>query len=134
MQIMIYGLGSLLFMFMSLPLQADTSSLLPVQTAVAAEAPVDTDSKKLMQELCESYANDEGLQGSEREANIKACWESMTTDLSDISTTANALVDPNEQPIDQTATHPEALIVNELVDKPLPGSEELITQTPLTTE
>lgn len=132
MQMVIYLLGLLLAV--SLPLQADTNSLLPVQDVLAAEAPVDSDSKKLMQELCESYANDEGLQGSEREANINTCLISMTTDLSDIATTANALVELNETPIDEVATHPEVLIANELVDQPLPGSEELITNTPLKTE
>lgn len=132
MQMVIYLLGLLLAV--SLPLQADTNSLLPVQDVLAAEAPVDSDSKKLMQELCESYANDEGLQGSEREANINTCLISMTTDLSDIATTANALVEPNELPIDEVATHPEVLIANELVDQPLPGSEELITNTPIKTE
>ena len=132
MQMVIYLLGLLLAV--SLPLQADTNSLLPVQDVLAAEAPVDSDSKKLMQELCESYANDEGLQGSEREANINTCLISMTTDLSDIATTANALVEPNELPIDEVATHPEVLIANELVDQPLPGSEELITNTPIKTD
>lgn len=132
MQTVIYLLGSLLLV--SLPLQADTNILLPVQNAVAAEAPVELDSQKLMQELCEGYANDEGLQGSEREVNIKDCLVSMTTDLSDMETTTNTLVEPSEEPIDAVATHPEALIANELVDQPLPGSEELITNLPLKTE
>ena len=117
----------------SLPIQADTNSLLPVQDAMAAEAPLDTDSNKLMQELCESYANDEGLKDSARDANIKECLSSMTTDLSDMEIAASS-IDATDQPIDNEATHPETLIANELVEKPLPGSEELVPQTPLKTE
>lgn len=118
----------------SLTLQADTNSLLTVQDAMAAEAPVDSDSKKLMQELCEGYATDEGLKGSERDTNIQDCLASMTTDLSDMETTASSNLDTAEQPVDDTATHPEVLIANELVEKPLPGSEELVPKTPIKTE
>lgn len=117
----------------SLPIQADTNSLLPVQDAMAAEAPLDTDSNKLMQELCESYANDEGLKDSARDASIKECLTSMTTDLSVMAVVASS-IDSTEQPIDSEAAHPETLIANELVEKPLPGSEELVPQTPLKTE
>lgn len=113
---------------------ADTSNLLPVQDALAAEAPTDADSKKLMQELCETYADDEGLKDTERANNIQACLASMTTDLSDMETTASSSADPAEQPIDENASHPEALIANELVEKPLPGSEELVPKTPVKTE
>ena len=117
----------------SLPIQADTNSLLPVQDAMAAEAPLDTDSNKLMQELCESYANDEGLKDSARDASIKECLTSMTTDLSEMAVVASS-IDSTEPPIDSEAAHPETLIANELVEKPLPGSEELVPQTPLKTE
>lgn len=113
---------------------ADTNSLLPVLDAMAAEASVDADSNKLMQELCESYAEDEGLQDAARDSNIKACLASMTTDLSDMETTASSSAAPAEQPIDENASHPEALIANELVEKPLPGAEELVPKTPLKTE
>ncbi|TXH69884.1 MAG: hypothetical protein E6Q85_08290 [Thiothrix sp.] len=113
---------------------ADTNSLLPVQDAIAAEAPVDADSKKLMQELCESYADDEGLKGAARDSNIKDCLASMTTDLSDMETTASSSTEPIEQPVDENASHPEVLIANELVEKPLPGVEELVPKTPLKTE
>lgn len=134
MKIMMFLLGSL-GLLTSLALHGDTNSLLPVQDALAAEAPVDSDSKKLMQELCEDYANDEGLQGTERETNIKDCLASMTTDLSDMETTA-LTAEPTDSAIehDETTTHPEALIANELVEKPLPGSEELISNTPIKTE
>lgn len=113
---------------------ADTSSLLPVQDAIAAEVPVDADSKKLMQELCESYADDEGLKDAARDSNIKDCLASMTTDLSDMETTASSSAEPAEQPVDDNASHPETLIANELVEKPLPGAEELVPKTPLKTE
>lgn len=113
---------------------ADTSSLLPVQDAIAAEVPVDADSKKLMQELCESYADDEGLKDAARDSNIKDCLASMTTDLSDMETTASSSAEPAEQPVDENASHPETLIANELVEKPLPGAEELVPKTPLKTE
>ena len=113
---------------------ADTNSLLPVQDAIAAEAPVDADSKKLMQELCESYADDEGLKEAARDSNIKDCLASMTTDLSDMETTASPSAEPAEQPVDETISHPEALIANELVEKPLPGAEELVPETSLKTE
>lgn len=132
MKTIIFLLGSIAVLA-SLPVQADTNSLLPVQDAMAAEAPLDTDSNKLMQELCESYANDEGLKGDARDANIKECLSSMTTDLSDMETTASS-IDATDQPIDDEATHPETLIANELVEKPLPGSEELVPKTPLKTE
>lgn len=114
---------------------ADTGSLLPVQDAMAAEAAlVDSDSKKLMQELCESYADDEGLKAAARESNINDCLASMTTDLSDMETTASSSAEPADQPIDENASHPEALIANELAEKPLPGAEELVPKTPLKTE
>lgn len=113
---------------------ADTSSLLPVQDAIAAEVPVDADSKKLMQELCESYADDEGLKDAARDSNIKDCLASMTTDLSDMETTASSSAEPAEEPVDDNASHPETLIANELVEKPLPGAEELVPKTPLKTE
>lgn len=113
---------------------ADTSKLLPVQEAMAAEAPTDSDSKKLMQELCASYADDEGLKDAARESNIKECLASMTTDLSTMETTASSSAEPTEQPIDENASHPEALIANELVEKPLPEAEELVPKTPLKTE
>ena len=113
---------------------ADTSKLLPVQEAMAAEAPTDSDSNKLMQELCESYADDEGLKDAARESNIKECLASMTTDLSTMETTASSSAEPTEQPIDENASHPEALIANELVEKPLPEAEELVPKTPLKTE
>jgi len=133
MKTIICLLGSI-GLFASLPIYADSNSLLPVQDAMAAEAPLDTDSNKLMQELCESYANDEGLKGSERDANIKDCLVSMTTDLSDMTTTVASVNANDPVPIDDQATHPEVLIANELVEKPLPGSEELVPKIPLKTE
>lgn len=118
----------------ALPSYADNTTFLPVQDAMAAEAPIDADSNMLMQELCESYANDEGLQGSARDTNIKDCLVSMTTDLSDMETVASTTSEAEDQPIDEQATHPEVLIANELVEKPLPGSEELVPKTSLKTE
>ena len=86
---------------------ADTSSLLPVQDAMAAEATlVDSDSKKLMQELCESYADDEGLKDAARESNIKDCLASMTTDLSDMETTASSSADQPHLPASFRDTRP----------------------------
>jgi hypothetical protein len=132
MKALILLLGSLA-VYASVPSYADSNTFLNVQDAMAAEAPIDSDSNKLMQELCESYANDEGLKGDARDANIKDCLASMTTDLSDMETVASS-ADPEDQPVDDEATHPEALIANELVEKPLPGSEELVPKTTAKTE
>lgn len=133
MKVMILVLGSL-GVLTSLALPADTNSLLPVQEASAAEAPIDSDSQQLMQELCASYADDEGLKEAKRETHIKDCLASMTTDLSTMATTTSSSLDAAEQPIDTIATHPEALIADELVEKPLPGSEELVPKIPLKTD
>ena len=126
------GIGIGVIGLMLSVVQADTKSLvLTPEPNTSMPELVEADSDELMQELCAGYADDEGLQGNEREKNIKDCLLSMTSDLSDMEATA---AKASEALIDNQVTHPEALIADELVEKPLPGAEELIPKTPIQTE
>ncbi len=130
---------------MSLVHAANESSVLPVQDAVAVDVVItpsqDEDSDKLMRELCEGYADDEGIVATERDAHIEACLSSMTTDLGNMQESPPSAIEPEEteQPpvaldAQPQASSPEALIAHELVEKPQPGIEELVPKTAVPAE
>ncbi len=96
-----------------------------------ADSAIATESNaSAVQDLCKTYAQEDGIQASQLDAYIKECMASMT-DLSEamqesLPLTAGESGEPTAAPTSEALSQdPEQLVKSELVETPDPAAEQL---------
>jgi hypothetical protein len=104
----------------------DTSTTSATSAPVAAEE----NNNSAITELCNTYAQEDGITESKKSAYLKKCMASMT-DLSESmqenlpatsETTGEVVAVPSSEQVNNS---PENLVQNELVETPDPAAEQL---------
>lgn len=91
----------------------------------AEPASQDTQNSALV-ELCQSYAQEDGIAASQQASYLKECLASMSGLSEQVqSSTPSSSGEPTPSVAVDTKNSPEMLVQNELVEKPDPSAEEL---------
>ncbi|SEA91278.1 hypothetical protein SAMN05660964_02800 [Thiothrix caldifontis] len=101
-----------------------------VSPVIAAEESVTENNHSALTELCNTYAEEDGITTGKKAAYIQECLNNMT-DLSESIqeelplSTEEVTEDPATAPAASVSSTPEKLVQNELVETPDPTAEQL---------
>ena len=114
-------------MSMAAVVQAEENKA-PVASAVAPEVAENTTSN--MTDLCNTYAEEDGIAESAKAAYVSKCLERMTDLSESIQESVPLVADVTEEPLaaptsETVNSDPEQLVKGELVEIPDPGAEQL---------
>lgn len=76
-------------------------------------------------ELCQSYAQEDGIAASQQASYLKDCLARMSGLSEQVQSSTPSSSEPTPSVAADTKNSPEMLVQNELVEKPDPSAEEL---------
>ena len=115
-------------MSMTAVVQAEDNKNAPVADAVTSEMAENTTST--MTDLCNTYAQEDGISESAKAAYVSKCLTRMTDLSESIQESVPLVADVTEEPLaaptsEAINSDPEQLIKSELVETPDPSAEQL---------